>query len=44
MKPHVERLLDVKMTRFRPMHQNNLSNEFRCYANYEGPFGWDEEE
>ncbi|XP_037646610.1 EEF1A lysine methyltransferase 1 [Sebastes umbrosus] len=27
-------LLDVKMCSFRPTHNRNLSNEFRCYVNY----------
>ncbi|KAI5962100.1 EFM5 [Candida pseudojiufengensis] len=30
---------DTKMTDFLPEHKNGLSNEFRCYANFEG-FYW----
>ncbi|KAI3403145.2 hypothetical protein KGF56_004034 [Candida oxycetoniae] len=28
----------LKMTTFLPEHKNGLSNEFRCYANFECPF------
>lgn len=48
-----ERMKDVikkvypttKITTFRPEHGNGLSNEFRCYANYESELGnWKYEE
>lgn len=29
------RLLGVKRCRFRPMHKNNLANEFACFANFD---------
>lgn len=35
MEELAERLLDVKKCDFQPRHQNNLANEFNCYANYE---------
>ncbi len=27
---------DTKITNFYPQHGNGLSNEFRCYASFEG--------
>lgn len=30
-----KRLLDVKICNFIPCHQNNLANEFSCYANFD---------
>lgn len=29
------KLLDVKMSKFKPKHNNNLANEFSCYSNFE---------
>lgn len=28
-------LLDLKMCSFLPKHKRNLSNEFRCFVNYQ---------
>lgn len=35
MQELAERLLDVKTCNFLPHHQNNLANEFYCYANFD---------
>ncbi|CAG9789526.1 unnamed protein product [Diatraea saccharalis] len=35
MKPHIEKLLDLKLCNFQPHHRNNLANEFSCYANFD---------
>jgi len=29
-----DRLLGLKLCKFEPQHQNNLANEFRCFANF----------
>jgi hypothetical protein len=37
MKSLIEKVYpDSKETTFHPEHKNGLSNEFRCYASYEG--------
>lgn len=30
-----KRLLALEETAFKPQHQNNLSNEFSCFSNFE---------
>lgn len=30
-----DRLLSLKLCKFEPKHENNLANEFRCYANFD---------
>lgn len=34
MQSSAKELLDVDLCDFLPQHQNNLSNDFRCYTNY----------
>ncbi|KAI9139948.1 putative N6-adenine methyltransferase-domain-containing protein [Paraphysoderma sedebokerense] len=34
MRPHIERLVQAKMVKFRPQHKNGLSNEFGCFTTY----------
>lgn len=34
MEASARELLDVKMCRFLPQHNRNLSNQFRCFVNY----------
>ena len=30
--------LKVNLCKFKPKHERNLSNEFKCYANYKTTF------
>ena len=34
MEELAEKLLQAKVCEFIPLHERNLANEFRCYANY----------
>lgn len=34
MSDLAQRLLDLRQSSFIPKHKNNLSNEFRCYSNF----------
>ncbi|KAJ3044303.1 EEF1A lysine methyltransferase 1 [Rhizophlyctis rosea] len=40
MASKVETELGAKETTFHPAHRNGLSNEFRCYANYNSTFAF----
>ena len=35
MEEMADRLLNLKKCNFTPKHQNNLANEFRCFANFD---------
>ena len=35
MEEMAGRLLDLKLCKFKPEHDNNLANEFRCFANFD---------
>ena len=37
MSEIVQRELGLTMCAFRPSHARRLSNEFRCYSNFEDP-------
>ena len=34
MEELAQKLLQAKVCEFIPLHERNLANEFRCYANY----------
>lgn len=35
MAEMAERLLHVKESKFKPQHENNLANDFACFANFD---------
>lgn len=35
MEEMAKRLLNLNKCTFEPRHQNNLANEFQCFANYD---------